>query len=128
MVYHESCRALSARAGSAISKARFVVIASDLKADHAGTAQIAVDGVSSTAAAADGDIFPMIVADGCVVEVEAGAAVTAAADVATDNAGRVIAWVNAAGNVCLGRALGAATAAGEYIPVQFVHKKTGAGS
>ena len=54
---------------------------------------------------------------GCRVEVEAGAAVTAGNDIASDAQGRVI---NAAtGDAILGKALTAATAAGEVVEVLF---------
>lgn len=125
--YTESARSITAIAGSTVTHYRFVVIAADGQADHAGTAQIAVDGVCGMDATV-GVEFPMMVADGGVVKVAAGAAVTRGAAVATDNAGKVIAWVDAAGNVATGRALEAATAADEVIAIQFVHKETGAGS
>ena len=54
---------------------------------------------------------------GCRVEVEAGAAVTAGNDIASDSEGRVI---NAAtSDAILGKALTAASAAGEIVEVLF---------
>lgn len=127
MAYHEKSRAITAIAGTAVTRGRFVVIASDLEADHAASAQGYVDGICGMDAEA-GEAFPMNVPDGGVSPVEAGAAVTAGALVATDASGRAIAWVDSAGNVAVGKALGAASAAGTLIPVQFAHKRTGAGS
>lgn len=127
MAYSESARAISAVAGGTVAKGRFVVLASDGQMDHAGTAQIAVDGISAHAAAVN-ESLTVLIPDGALVQVEAGAAVTRGALVATDNAGRCIAWVDSAGNVSLGRAWTAATDAGDLITIQFVHKKTGGGS
>jgi len=108
---------LSVRAGSAISLGRFVVLASDGKYDHVAGAQARADGVSAQAAAADEDCFAMQPLDGSIMKIEAGAAITRGAQIASDNVGRVIAHVSTAGNYILGEALDAAGAAGEFIRV-----------
>ena len=128
MAHYESARTITVEAGTAIEPYRFLVLASDGQVDHAGTAQVAVDGVSAEEQDTVGRDLPMAVPDGGVVKVEAGAAVTAGAMVATDNQGRAIAWVDAAGNVAVGKAMSAAGQAGDIISVQFVHKQTGAGT
>lgn len=127
MAYTESTRAITGVAGSSVSALRFVVRASDGQYDHAGTAQIPVDGISAEGASLNGE-FPVVVPDGAVMKITAGAAITSGALVATNNAGKAIAFVDAAGNVATGRALTAATADGEVISIQFFHAKTGAGS
>jgi hypothetical protein len=60
-----------------------------------------------------------IAEDGGHVQVEAGAAFSADVDLMIDASGRVIAWTAAGGtNVQrVGRALEAATAAGDYVPM-----------
>lgn len=129
MAHHEKVNAVTAIAGTAILADRFVVIASDGQADHAGTAQVSVDGISGNAQPTVGSEFPMVVADGSYATVEAGAAVAVGALVATDNVGRAITFVDAAANVAVGKCVGrAALNAGEKITIHFIHKRTGAGS
>lgn len=58
--------------------------------------------------------------NGCRVEVEAGAAVTVGADIASDAEGRaIVASATAPGDAILGVALTAAAAAGEVVEVLF---------
>lgn len=106
-------------AGSAISIYRFVAVAADGKVDHVGSANGRGDGVAAAAAAADGDSVPVITNAGSIVKVEAGAAVTRGALVASDNVGRAIDGTDAGGNFRMGIALQAASAAGEIIEVLF---------
>lgn len=127
MAYNESCRAVTAIAGdSGVSKYHFVVIASDGQADHAGTAQVPVDGVCGMDAAA-GETFPMNVADGGIVKIELAATLAAGALVATNNAGEAIAHGSTAGDVCCGKLLEGGDD-GDVVSMQFIHKLTAAGS
>lgn len=108
---------LSVECGSTIRPGRFIVRASDTFYDECGVAQGDADGVSGSKGVL-GEAIPMNLLDGQIVKVEAGAAVTHLADVATDNQGRAIAHVSGVGNRILGKALEAAGAAGEWIRVQ----------
>jgi hypothetical protein len=126
MATYQSCKTVSVLAGSAVTIYRFVALAADGKYDHVGSAQGRADGVAAEGVAAEDDVFPMAVPDGAIVKVEAGAAVTRGAQVASDDVGRVIAHVTTAGNYILGTALDAAGAAGEVIRVQFSVHQDGA--
>lgn len=119
MATYQQVKTLSVIAGSAVSLYRFVLLAADGKYDHVGSAQGRASGVAAQAAAADGDVFAMAMPNGAIVKVEAGAAVSQGAQVASDTSGRAIAHVSAAGNYILGEALDAAGAAGEIIRVQL---------
>jgi hypothetical protein len=126
MATYQSCKTVSVLAGSAVTIHRFVALAADGKYDHVASAQGRADGVAAEGVAAEDDVFPMAVPDGAIVKVEAGAAVTRGAQVASDNVGRVIDHVTTAGNYILGTALDAASAAGEVIRVQFSVHQDGA--
>ena len=106
-------------AGSTISKYRAVVLASDGEVDHVGTANtIAPTGISMGDAAAGAPVD--VACDfGAIVKIEAGAAVTKGQEVSSDNVGRAIDRTSTTNNVVIGRALEAATAAGQIIPIQY---------
>lgn len=129
MAVGESVRSITAIAGEDLSTTpfRFCVFNSSGVAVKVSAAQGDVDGVCLEGVASGKD-FALAVPDGCVVPVEAGAAVTRGALVASDTTGRVIAHVAAVDNVACGRALQAAAAAGEIIKIQFVHKRVDAGT
>lgn len=121
MATYQAVSTVSRVAGSAISIYRFVAFASgDSKYDHVGSAQARMDGISAEGVAADGDVFPMVLPNGAIVKVEAGAAVSVGATVASDSSGRAITAVDSAGNWTAGIALTAAAAAGEIIEIQFI--------
>lgn len=113
-------------AGSAITLYRFVAMASDGEYDHVAAAQGRADGVSCQAAIAQGDAVSIQPLDGCIMKVEAGAATTRGAQVASDNQGRAIDHVSTAGNHILGVFLDAAGAAGEIVRVQLYRGQDGA--
>tara|TARA_R110000803_G_scaffold20201_6_gene52235 strand:- start:442 stop:825 length:384 start_codon:yes stop_codon:yes gene_type:complete len=117
MATFDSVKTITGIAGTAISIYRFVVIAADGQYDHVGTAQIRADGVSAEAQATVGQPFGIVKQDGAIAKVESGAAITAGAQVATDNAGKVITHVTTAGNYILGVAKTASSADGEIIEV-----------
>ena len=120
MTTYQSARTVSRIAGSAISPYRFVVFASgDSKYDHVAVAQAEMDGISAEGGVGDTEVFPMIVPDGCICQVEAGAAVSVGDVIGSDNQGRAITAVSGAGNYTAGKALTAAGAAGEIIEIQF---------
>lgn len=120
MSTYQSVRTVSRIAGSAISPYRFVVLAAgDSKYDHVAVAQSEMDGISAEGGAADGDTFPMVLPDGSICKIEAGAAVAVGATIGSDNVGRAITHVSGAGNFRGGKALTAAGAAGDIIEIQF---------
>ena len=118
---------LSVIAGAVVRLYRFVQLQADGKYDEVGVAQARADGVAAQAALADGDVFAMEpLPSGAIMKLEAGAAVTRGAQIASDNQGRAIAHVTTAGNYILGLALDAAAGAGEIIRVQLAQHQDGA--
>jgi len=121
MATYEGVQTISRVAGSAITVYRCVAFASgDSKYDHVGSAQARMDGISAESVSAEDDVFPMVIPNGAVCKVEAGAAVSVGATVASDNVGRCITAVDSAGNWTAGIALTAASGAGEIIEIQFL--------
>jgi len=107
---------ITVTAGAAVEIYRFVQLQADGKFDKVGTAQARIDGVSAEAASADTKVFAMALLFG-KMKVTAGAAVAVGAVIASDNAGRAITSVDAAGNHAVGVAMTAATTAGDVIEV-----------
>lgn len=108
---------LSYQASGAVSRMRFVVITGDQTVVRASSAGGAVLGVADVDISTD----EATAGKGCAVMVhgvafvESGAAVARNDLVSTDNVGRAV--TSAAGDIVVGRALKAASAAGEWIPV-----------
>lgn len=127
MASTDGCSAITVEAGSAITKFRFIVEASDGQYDHVATAQGHVDGISCETVSAAGKQLPMVVGDNKIAKVEAGATIAKGDLLASDNAGKAIVWVDAVGNKCWGRAREAA-ASGQIMELQFGLKTVGAGS
>lgn len=91
------------------------------------TAQGPVDGVIDENVAS-GSTFPLAVADGCIKKVMLGATLsTKGALVASDASGRAIAYVEAAGNVAVGKLIDTGVS-GDICRIHFIHKKTGGGT
>jgi hypothetical protein len=104
----------SREAGSVVSQHRFVTLASDGQVDHTGAGAQA-DGVSQDdGGTAAGRAVGLMLLGG-ITKVEAGAAVTRGAEVASDASGRAVAAVT--GDRILGRAWEAASGAGVKITV-----------
>lgn len=101
MAVAELIQPLTMTAGAVVRLYRFVQVQSDGKLDEVGVAQARADGVAAEAAAADGDTFLMAQMTGRM-KVELGATVAAGAEVASDDEGRAITKVAAAGNFRLG--------------------------
>jgi len=124
MATYQGVETVSRTAGSAITIYRFVAFStSDSKYDHVGTAQARMDGISAEGVAADGDAFPMVIPNGAICKVQAGAAVAVGASIGSDNTGRAITAVSGVGNFTAGIALTAAAAAGEIIEIQFIQDR-----
>ncbi len=119
MAFDEATRTITGIAGSVIERNRFVAHATDGKYDHAGAGVLA-DGVSMEPADADLKAFSMGIKNGSVVKVEAGAAVTANADVTPDSVGRAV--TSTSTDAICGKALEAASAAGDIIAVLFSYR------
>ena len=119
MTTYQGVNTVSVTAGSAITVYRFVAIAADGKYDHVGSAQARADGISAETVAADGDVFPMVVPNGCFAKVTAAATLVAGDIVASDSSGRAIAAVSTAGNWTLG-VVKTGGASGDVIEIQFL--------
>lgn len=117
MASYEAIRAVNVEAGTAVTIYRFILRAADGQYDHSGSTAEA-DGVAGETQATVGGALPMVLLDGGIMKVEAGAAVTALDVVGSDASGRAITHVSGVGNWRLGKALDAAAAAGEIIRVQ----------
>ena len=124
MATYQQIDTVSVQAGSAISIHRFVELNSDGKFDHCDGAQGDAHGVSAEAASAEDDTFAMALLKG-IMKVEAGAAITRGDIIATDTVGRAITHTSGAGNMKLGQAMEAASAAGEVIEVLLLPREDG---
>jgi hypothetical protein len=117
---------LTVIAGAVVRIYRFVQLQTDGKYDEVGTAQARADGLAVQDASADGKPFAMEpLPSGAIAKVEAGAAVSRGAQIASDTQGRAIAAVSGAGNYILGVARQAASGAGEIIEVQLAQHQDG---
>lgn len=101
---------------AAVAVRRFVELDASGDVQQVGTAGNEATGVSAQTSAADNTVaIPVAIYNGGIMEVEAGAAVAINADVTSDTTGRAI--TSASGNAINGKALTAASAAGEIIEV-----------
>ena len=127
MAAYNSCRSIPAIAGADLSAAMYKFgVYSSGNIVVASVAQSIVDGIIGEGVASGGS-FPLVVPDGGIAMVMAGASVAVDALVATDASGLAITYVEAVQNTAIGKALKAASA-NDIFPIQFVHKKTGGGS
>lgn len=119
-VVNEGAPPKSFIAGSAITKYRFVVLASDGEVDHVGTADtIKADGISGGDQATAGRPVDVFTDYGSIRKVEVGSGgVTVGAEVCSDNAGKAIAQTAATNDIVQGRCLRTA-AAGEITSILF---------
>lgn len=105
-------------AGAAVSLNRLVKKTTAGEVIHGAAGTDECLGVSLEAAAAQGDAIPVAhIGAGGKCEIEAGAAITAGADLASDASGRVVAATT--GDAVVGFADEAASGAGEYITVSL---------
>lgn len=111
----QALQCISVEAGQDLSanQYRFMAVAADGQIDPVGSSGAAADGVLQDTPAAAGR--PANLAIGGVSRVVAGAAVTRGGLVQSDNVGRAINKTTT--GTALGRALAAAGAAGDIIPV-----------
>jgi hypothetical protein len=119
MALSQLIQTLSVEAGSAVDVYRFVVQAADGQYDYP-SAQGLINGIAAETIATVGDALAMVIPNGAIAKIEAGAAVAINAKVASDATGRAITAVSGAGNYRGGIALDAASAAGEIIRIQFL--------
>lgn len=93
------------------------------QADASGVAASPVlpAGISQVAATTAGDSVELADGHGCLLQVEAGAAVSADVDVTYDNVGRVVAAAPTSGNnaMVIGRSINAAGAAGDVFTILY---------
>lgn len=119
MATSQATKSVSVIAGAVLRIYRYVSLQADGKFDESG-ANALIDGICAEAAAADGDVFPMVVPDGAIVKVECGAAVTRGARLMSDAQGRAIDFVSGVGVGRGGIALDAGSAAGSIIRALFI--------
>jgi hypothetical protein len=107
---------------------KFAVINSSGQAVLNTTAQGPVDGIfgEEITATTAGLAVPLVQPDGCIAKVVAGAAIANGALVGSDTVGRAITHVDAVDTVAVGRALQAASAAGEVISIHFMVQRSSA--
>lgn len=123
MATAENVQTLTGTAGEAIPLYRFVSLQSDGKYDvggAGGTDDFLADGVSATAAAADGDLFTLApCGQPAIMLVEAAEVIARGALVGAEGATGKALTANAVGasKYSHGRALEAAAADGDIIPV-----------
>lgn len=116
----ENTESISLTASAAIAQYRFVSVGANGRIAQSG-AGVDPHAVSAEAATAAGQVINVFELSG-KVEVEAGAAVTAGVEVASDATGRAVAATS--GNEVGGVALESASAAGERITV-LMSKRSG---
>ena len=111
---------ISLKAGAALTSPKGIALALDgdgLKLPSAGADVVGIAIISNEDAVAVGDRVDVQIKD--IGKIYAGGAITLGALVSVDAAGKVVAAK--AGDVIFGRALSAATAAGDLIDVQILH-------
>lgn len=118
MSLYEGTKLQSGIAGEALTIYRFVTLQSDGYYDISGAAE-RIDGICAETVAAAGDAFPMVIPNGAVALVEAGAATTIGAQCQADSVGRAIDHVTTAGVGRGGVFLTAAAAAGDIVEILF---------
>lgn len=109
---------ISAEAGTAVLKHRFVTLAADGQYDHTADDGIP-SGVSCDAQATVGRVFPMALQNGAIVKVEASGVIARGAYVSADAAGKAKALGSSDGDQRHGQALDAAAADGDIIRIRF---------
>lgn len=112
---------ISGEAGaSGVTIYRLVTLASDGQYDATGAAGRA-DGVCAETVTTEGSAFPLAIPNGAIVKVEASAAISVAAQLASTATGTVVTNTNPGVNgYWVGIARTAATAAGDIIEMQFI--------
>ena len=110
----ENVESITLVATGAIPQRRFVTINTSGRAARSAAGDDAV-GIALDSASTNGDVIPVAQLDGSRMEIEAGAAVANGSLIASDATGRAI--VATSGNPILGRAVVAASAAGEIIDI-----------
>ena len=111
---------ISLKAGAALTSPKGIALALDgdgLKLPSAGADVVGIAIISNEDAVAVGDRVDVQIKD--IGKIYAGGAITLGALVSVDAAGKAVAAT--AGSVIFGRALSAATAAGDLIDVQILH-------
>ena len=107
-------------AAAAITKFRFVDLNTSGQVAVLASANADAIAVCQNTPAAAGDPAELaMLGNGSVIKVEAGAAITAGAKVATDNVGRAVA-ATGTGTHVLGQVIEAATAAGQIVSMVAV--------
>jgi len=119
MATSQETRIVSVVAGSTVNIYRFVAMAADGQYDHP-SAQGRIDGIAAEDGITVGKALAMVIPNGAIAKVEAGAVFSAGQRVASDANGKAIAAVSGAGNFRGGIALDASGADGDIIRIQFL--------
>lgn len=119
MATSQDTRVVSVIAGEASVIYTFVSLQADGKYDITAQGE-RMNGIAAEDGVADGDALAMIIPNGAIVKVKAGAVTTIGGAVGSDATGRAIDHVSAAGDFRAGVFLDAAGAADEIIRIQFL--------
>lgn len=120
MATSQNTQAVSVIAGEASVIYTFVSLQTDGKYDITGASTERMHGIAAEDGVADGDALAMIIPNGAIVKVKAGAATTIGTAVQSDSTGRAIDHVSGVGVVRAGVFLDAAGAANEIVRIQFM--------
>lgn len=121
MAVYESCRSITAVAGESLTAGlhKFGVYNSSGSIIVNTTAQAACAGIIGMNAAS-GSTTVLIVPDGGRAKVISAATITAGDKIASDNAGKAIAWGTTAGDNCMGIAIDSAVT-GDVFAIQLLN-------
>lgn len=120
MATYNQVQTVPVEAGSAVTIYRFVSQASgDGQYDHTG-AGARMHGIAAETISTVGAALAMVIPNGAIVKIQAGAAISRGAQVESDANGKAVTHVSGVGKVRAGTALDAAAADGEIIRMQFL--------
>jgi hypothetical protein len=120
MATSQNTQVVSVIAGEASVIYTFVSLQADGKYDITGATTERMHGIAAEGGVPDGGALAMVIPNGAIAKVKAGAAVTLGAQVQSDSTGRAIDHVSGVGVVTAGIALDAAAAADDIIRIQFL--------
>jgi len=120
MATSQETRVVSVTAGEESVIYTFVSLQADGKYDITGATTERMHGIAAEGGVPDGGALAMVIPNGAIAKVKAGAAITIGDPVQSDATGRAITHVSGAGAFRAGIALEAATAADQIISIQFL--------
>ena len=120
MATSQETRVVSVIAGEESVIYTFVSLQADGKYDITGATTERMHGIAAEGGVPDGGALAMVIPNGAIAKVKAGAAITIGDAVQSDATGRAITHVSGANVFRAGIALEAATAADQIISIQFL--------